>query len=456
MPGHIGGQGITADEIQAVAQIDLTEVPGTDDLHLPVDVIAQAKVLMAEAFAASESLFLVNGATSGIHALFMTVAAPGKKVLIPRNAHRSFFGGLVLSGAIPVYIPCQIEENLGIAVSVNSSDLADLLVTNQDAAAVFLTSPSYYGTTCDINELSSVCKAAEKLLLVDEAHGAHFYFHSGYPQGALQGGADVVVHGFHKTLPVLNQGGCLHTRKGFNFREQLFSSYSLLTSTSPSYPILASIDLARQFMVNQGEIFLDKALSLSRIYKDKINAIKGLKCYLEQDLRKIPGVYEVDPLKVLVGTQGLAIDGFGTASLLRREYGIQVEIEDSQYILAMFSMFHNENDWNMFYQAMQQIAARYRGKKKAAIAVEKPPYPEVGLSPREAFFNSGKKRVRIEEAAGLVSGEMIAAYPPGIPCLLPGELISFQIIDYLMYLKKTGVRIQGAEDPGLNRIVVCE
>ena len=455
MPGHIGGRGIKSQPISALAAFDLTEVTGLDDLHLPQTAIKEASLLLAQAFGARESFFLVNGATSGIHALLMSLQTSSGKVLLPRNAHRSFYGGMVLAGTSPVYIPCQLDPDLGIALAVGSQDIGDLLAANYDIEAVFVTSPSFYGTCCDIGSISRAAQAANSLLLVDEAHGGHFPFHPAYPQSALHDGADAVVNGLHKTLPVLNQGACLHLGKGFGQGARVFSAYSLLTTTSPSYPILASIDLARDLMIESGEALLDSAWHLSREYRGKIQAIKGLHCYNEQELRRLGEVKEVDPLKLLIIPKGLSIDGFELARLLRDSYHIEVEAADSKFILAMMSMFHERPDWEKLYRSLEDIAGRYTGLRKESIKTELPPLPQVELLPRDAFFASCRT-VRLEESKGLIAAELVAPYPPGIPCLLPGELISSEIFSYLDYLRKSKVRLQGPHDPSLNYIKVIE
>lgn len=456
MPGHSGGKGFREEELKAVGALDLSEVPGLDDLHLPLQAIKSARLLLADAFGAGQSLFLLNGATSGIHALFLSLLPAGTKVIIPRNAHRSFFGGMVLSGAWPVYLPCCLDPGTGIALAVSNEDLSRLLQQNSELEGAFLTSPSYYGTSCELDKISAVLKEKNKLLLVDEAHGGHFPFHPAYPRPALQSGADAVVNGLHKTLPVLNQGACLHLATDFGEWEQVFTAWSLLTTTSPSYPIMASIDLARQLMVEEGFSLLERAWHLSRNFKSRINQIKGLHCFEEEELKTLPGVSGVDPLKVLISTQELSIDGLAVAKLLRQKYRIQLELAAPGIILAMMSIFHEEDDWERLYRALEELAWDYRAKRPASLAeVEIPPPPGLILSPREAY-QAAKKPLPLEECGGAIAGEVIAAYPPGIPCLLPGELIDETMLDYLRYLKKSGLRLQGTQDPDLNYVRIIE
>ncbi len=452
MPGHVG-KGIKQEELRHLTALDVTETPGLDDLHLPTGVIKESQELLARAFGAAKSYFLVNGATSGIHTLFLALNQDGNKVLLPRNAHRSFFGGLVLSGATPVYIPVQVELELGIALALTAEDVNHLLSLNPDVNNVFISSPSYYGTGCDIAAIAAITSSYNKLLLVDEAHGAHFAFSPLYPKTALESGADGVVNGLHKTLPVFNQGACLHLSARLAGDLRITKTLSLLTTTSPSYPILASIELARQFMEENGKSLLEKSYQLSREYREKINAITGLSC-CEQELQ-VNGVTGIDPLKILVSVRASPLNGYQLAALLRERYDIQVELEDHNFILAMFSIFHDSNDWEKFYQALQAIAAAYPGRGRTRSTVELPPMPPMVLSPRQAFMAS-YHQVPVKDALNRVAAEMIAIYPPGVPCILPGELINQEMLDYIIYLGKSGARIQGPQDPSLHYINVID
>lgn len=452
MPGH-GGQAFSLPrEWREIADFDVTEVAGIDDLHLPVGAIDEAQKLWAEAIKAKSSLFLVNGASSGVQALFLSLATKGKKVIIPRNAHRSFFAGLVLSGLDPVYIDLILEPATGIALGVTTEALKLALETNDDMAGVILTSPSYYGTTIDIIAMAELCKEYDIPLYIDEAHGSHFPFHDAYPTPALWQGAAAVVNGLHKSLPVFNQGASLNIAATCENEGALGQAASLITTTSPSFPLLASIDLARALMVESGYNLLEKALHLAQEFKSKINGIKGLRS-LEAELKEINGVKAIDPLKVLISVAGLNINGYELADILRRDFNIQVELAEERLILAMFSIFHKGADWEKLYYALQEIAIRYNGnivKDKKAII---PPPPQIILAPRSAYF-SKKQTVRIEDSVGRLAGEMVAAYPPGIPCLLPGELITPAILDYLLYLRDSNIRIQGVKDNNLRSIEV--
>lgn len=462
MPGHSGGRHLIPPELEAVAGIDCTEIPGLDDLHQPTGIIAQAQELLARACGAQASFFLLNGATSGIHTLIMSCQEK-ERIILPRNAHRSFYGGMVLAGVEPVYLPCQTEPELGIALAVETQEIEKQLRLHPDAQAVFVTSPSYYGTCCDLSSIVGMLNRRGKLLMVDEAHGSHFPFHPSYPESALEEGAAAAVNGLHKTWPVLTQAACLHwgrLREGDRQPDSVeryhrwWEAYHLLTTTSPAYPLMASIDWARGFMEAQGYLYLERALQLSREYKPKLDCLKGIRCYRDE-LTRLPGVKAVDPLKVLIGVQGLSLTGYEVGKILREDYNIEVELMDQNLILAMFSPWHEQEEWDQFYRAMEKIAGSYPAIHKPSLPVYEMPAWQMIMTPRQAFY-APKRKVSLDACRGHIAGEMIAAYPPGIPCLMPGEEISDEIWDYLYYLQKSGARIQGPEEADLQHIYIIE
>ncbi|HBQ86104.1 MAG TPA: hypothetical protein DD811_06460, partial [Syntrophomonas sp.] len=258
-----------------------------------------------------------------------------------------------------------------------------------------------------------------------------------------------------KTLPVLNQGACLHLAESLKGSRSVNQAVSLITTTSPSYPIMASIELARALLEEKGAALLDQALDYAAQFRQKARSLGGLKCYREE-LLGVPGVKGLDGLKILIGTGKTGLTGYELDRILREKYQIQVEIADNKYILAMFSIFHQKQDWDYFYQALRQIAqtVAVAGPAEPEM-VALPPYPEVVLSPRQAFKNP-VKRMPLKECRGKLAGEMVAAYPPGIPCLLPGELITAAVQNYLEYLQQTGARLQGPEDISLRHLSILD
>ncbi len=468
MPGHAGIKGILTPELEELTYLDYTEIPGLDNLHVPKEAIAEAQQLMARACGAEQSFFLVNGATSGIQALLMS-STEHEKVIIPRNAHLSFYGGLVLSGGIPIYARCQVEPGLGIAIATKSETIDKLVSEHKDAEVVWITSPTYYGTCSDIGAIHSSLSNQGKLLMVDEAHGGHFPFHPLFPTPAIKQGAAAVVNGLHKTWPVLTQGACLHLGVNFHLNSfgntpclirmsarglRLMAAYHLLTTTSPSYPIMASIDLARDFMEQRGYYFLEQNRVWSSQYKERLNRIEGIKCLSDELIGRF-GIKAIDPLKVMIDITELSLTGYQLGAILRNEFKIQVEIEQPGMILAMFSILHSRDDWEYFYYAIKTIALRYPANRGKEPEICLPPDWLVVLTPREAFY-AAKRKVKVADCRGLIAGEMVAPYPPGIPCILPGEKITDEIWEYLLYLQASEVSIQGPEDIKLEYILVID
>jgi arginine decarboxylase len=454
MPGHIGGQGFMPPELKNISNFDLTEVPGLDNLHIPQEAIKKAQILLARAFRAKRSYFLVNGASSGLQTLLLSTCSPGDKVLLQRNSHISLFGGMVLSGVMPVYMPSQVQPDLGLELDVKPDTVQQFINANQDAIAVFITSPAYCGITCQVEKIANYIRKPHQALLVDEAHGGHFYFHPSYPVPALHSGADAVVNGLHKTWPVLNQGAVLHTGSCFLAEHRIPKALSLLTTTSPSYPILASIDLARAFMEEKGRECLERGIQLSGEYTAKISKLRGFKCGKEI-YPHIPDVRRIDPLKLLISVEGLDIDGYRVSEILRYQYGIQIETQGTNYILAMMSMFHQKDDWDRLYKALNSISSAHYSMRTRKVQLGPTPYPQVELTPREAFF-SKKRRIPFKDASGKISAEAAAVYPPGTPCLLPGELITDDIIGYICSSKAAGAKLYGIRDSGLNWIDIID
>ncbi|MEN6389599.1 MAG: aminotransferase class I/II-fold pyridoxal phosphate-dependent enzyme [Syntrophomonas sp.] len=453
MPGHVGGRGLP-EAYLSLAELDLTEVPGIDDLHQPRSDIKEALLLMARAYRAGESFFLVNGATSGIHALFMSLPGENPQVLVPRNAHRSLWGGMVLSGAVPRYLSGGYDVQTGIPLALDPDIIGTELEADPQIRAVFLTSPSYFGTSLNIAEMASLAHQRGAVLLVDEAHGAHFAFHPAYPRPALSQGADAAVNGLHKTLPVLNQGACLHIGREYKYRDQLAAALSLITTTSPSFPLLASMDLARQFMQAKGYEHLEKAHQTALKYRAMMDKIPGMRVVTPSGKNDRYAAGQ-DPLKVTLHIAGIGLNSPQMADVLRREYHIQPELAQPGLIMFMFSLFHREDEWERLYLALAAIAAKYGGAAGEPEIIPPPPMPRMVLSPRQAFWQE-RRRVKLKDSLGLLSAEMAAPYPPGIPCLLPGELIDAETLEYLWYIKQRGLYTQGPHDPALDYIMVLD
>ncbi|MGE5379842.1 MAG: aminotransferase class I/II-fold pyridoxal phosphate-dependent enzyme, partial [Methylocystaceae bacterium] len=418
MPGHKGGRGFKTPELAAIGSIDFTEIPGLDDWHRPDGVLLKAQQKLADIYGAASSYFLVNGATSGVHALLLALGDKAR-VLLPRQAHRSFFGGMVLAGTIPVYLPTRLDNRWGLPLASDPDDVEDLL-QGQEITALFGSSPSYFGICGQEKEMIDLVHRRGIPALVDQAHGAHFGFHPAYPPGALQQGADAVVHGLHKTLPALTGAACVHlSGKMMSRHTRVVQALNLLITTSPSQPLLASAEWASSWVRSSaGWAGLDAMYTQSQQFDQQLEKVTGLERIKGDEHR-----HHYDPGRVSIGIEKLNLTGYGLQELLFKEYGIQLEMAGPNYIVALFTPFNTAREWETFSFALSVIADHYRGNHRAPVQLVLPPEAPLILAPRQAYF-SRQRQVRISEAAGLISAEMVAAYPPGVPCLLPGEAIT--------------------------------
>jgi len=460
MPGHKRGRGVHPDFKAFLGEnvflLDLTEVQGVDYLHKPTGILREAMDLLADAYGAKESFFLVNGSTVGNQAALMAVGGPGKKILIARNSHRSVVGGLILNGSIPVYLPVNVDPELGITTSVSPEVLREYLDKN-DVDAVFLTNPNYYGVSGNIRELVDIVHEHGLPIVVDEAHGAHFHFHQALPLSAVDAGADLVVQSTHKTLSSMTQSSWMHMNGDLVDVELLKAALRTLQSSSPNYVLMASLDVARMQMATEGAELLSSALNVAQYLREAINEIPGLQCFGRERVGKY-GIFDVDLTKITITVLGLGLTGYKVEQLLNDELGVEVELSDPNNILAFVTIGDDYDNADKLIKAMSNLSERFFGKLPPleTVAVHTfPVLPEVVLTPREAFF-AEKKVVPFREAVGAISAESVVLYPPGIPVIAPGERIMEESFDYVMKRKEEGAEVQGTADPELEFIQVLK
>jgi len=460
MPGHKRGRGVHPDFKAFLGEnvflLDLTEVQGVDYLHKPTGILREAMDLLADAYGAKESFFLVNGSTVGNQAALMAVGGPGKKILIARNSHRSVVGGLILNGSIPVYLPVNVDPELGITTSVSPEVLREYLDKN-DVDAVFLTNPNYYGVSGNIRELVDIVHEHGLPIVVDEAHGAHFHFHQALPLSAVDAGADLVVQSTHKTLSSMTQSSWMHMNGDLVDVELLKAALRTLQSSSPNYVLMASLDVARMQMATEGAELLSSALNVAQYLREAINEIPGLQCFGRERVGKY-GIFDVDLTKITITVLGLGLTGYKVEQLLNDELGVEVELSDPNNILAFVTIGDDYDNADKLIKAMSNLSERFFGKLpplETAAVHTFPVLPEVVLTPREAFF-AEKKVVPFKEAVGAISAESVVLYPPGIPVIAPGERITEESFDYVMKRKEEGAEVQGTADPELEFIQVLK
>ena len=456
VPGHKGGKGIPEFRSfvgENVLSIDVTSgILGLDTICNPLGVIREAEDLAAQAFGADYVHFLVNGTTSGIQAMILSVAGPGDEIIIPRNAHRSVVGGLILSGTKPVYIKPVIDDYMGIAMGITPESVRRALVEYPNAKAVFVINPTYYGVASDLKKIVEIAHSYGKPVIVDEAHGAHLGFHPDLPISAMEAGADMSAASIHKLVGSMTQSSILLVKSDLVDDRRVKGALNLTQTTSPSYPLLASLDVARKQIALNGRQLLDRTIKLCEKARNQLNDIKDV-YVMGYDVEGTEGCFAYDPTKLAINLREMGLSGFETEKLLKYKYHIQMELSDLYNVLAVGTIGDDEESMNTLITAIKDISQKYGHKNVVKITSELPENQEMVVSPRFAFY-SEKKVVPLEEAEDEISTEMLMAYPPGIPILCPGERITREVIDYAKALSSEGCHLQGTEDPDARSIKV--
>lgn len=459
VPGHKKGVGMDEEFKKFMGEnpfkIDVTVFKLVDSLHHPTGPIKKAQELAADAYGSDASFFSIHGTSGAIQAMVMTVVNSGEKIIIPRNVHKSITAGIILSGAIPVYMQPELDKKVGIAHGVTPDTVRATLEANPDAKAVLIINPTYYGVATDIRKIVDIVHEYNLPLIVDEAHGPHLGFNSKLPVSAMEAGADMCAQSTHKIIGALTQCSLLQVRSERIDIPRVQQILNILQTTSPSYILMASLDCARRQIALHGEELLDKAIALANYAREEINNIPGFYCFGEEILGQ-PGVYALDPTKITITCRDLGITGYDLDMILSNRYHIQMELSDLYNVLAVGSFGDTKESINALINALKEISSEYYGKgNKKADFIDIPAIPEQVQIPREAF-NSVKTPVLLKNSVGAISGEFLMAYPPGIPILCPGEKITQEIIDYIQKLKDTGLYVQGTEDPEVEYIKVVK
>ncbi|MFZ0564629.1 MAG: aminotransferase class I/II-fold pyridoxal phosphate-dependent enzyme [Chlamydiales bacterium] len=436
---------------EKILAADVNSMKQLDNLSHPKGVIQEAQRLFAELYQADWAYFLVNGTTIGIQAMILASCNPGDKIIVPRNVHKSVLNAIILSAAEPIYVYPHVHPRLGIITTVSLRIVAETLQKHPDAKAIILINPSYYGVCCDMQAIIQLAHENQVTVLVDEAHGAHLPFSPQLPPSAITMGADLVTIGMHKTGGSLTQSSALLVQGTRVDSDRIQSSINMLQTTSASYLLLSSLDAARQELALRGEKQVHESLLLARFARQSIQEIEGL--YAPgRELKYCSEVSNFDETKLVINTLGIGLTGFEFYSLLREEYRIQMEFGDSHNVVAFFTLGDTEQRMVDLIAAIKDLAAEYR-REPLQLPVTFLEPPEWALSPREAFY-AKKALIPIDQSLGHISGEMITVYPPGIPLLVPGERLTKEIIEYIMFLKSTNGTITDLADPQIEKIKV--
>jgi arginine/lysine/ornithine decarboxylase len=462
MPGHKFNPALLPEIAdffgEGVFRGDLNEaVPTIDYLHAATGTLVEAQQLAAAAVGADHTFFLVNGSTVGNQAMLLAAVRDGQKVIITRAAHRSVYAGLILSGATPIYIAPRVHPQVHFPLAVEVSAVQNRLDENPDVVAIHVTSPNYYGYLPDVRGLVELAHDHHIPLLVDEAHGAHLCFHPDLPPSAASLGADAVVQSPHKTLGALTQAAWLHLngeRIPFTLLQYLVA---ILQSSSPNVMFTGSLDVARRQMALHGKALLDQVLELAQRARTAIRAIPGLWCY-DDDLVGEYGIVAHDPTKLVIRVTDTGLTGKEFAAELWSRFNLTVEFADPWQLICSITIGDTPDKIDRLIGALRDVA---QDRREAAtlranrVELIPPPLPQLILNPRQATFRSAR-RVPLIEARDEVCAEQVIPYPPGVPLLMPGEVISAEMIDYVHYLLRQQIKIVGPEDLQMNTVRVIE
>jgi len=453
VPGHKGGRGnkeLTDFFGETCMQVDVNSMKSLDFLGHPESVIKEAASIAAEAFHAENVFFMVGGTTSSVQAMIMYACKSGDQIIMPRNVHKSAINALVVCGAAPVYVNPGTNKKIGISLGMSLQNVAETIKQNPDAKAVFVNNPTYYGICSNLNKIVELAHENNMLVLVDEAHGTHFYFDENQPISAMSAGADAAAISMHKTGGSLTQSSILACGKNIDtgYMRQIIN---LMQTTSGSYLLLVSLDLARKNMALNGKELVKKTIEYAEYARSEINKIGGYYAY-SKELINGDDIYDFDLTKLSVYTREIGLAGKEVYDILRDEYDIQIELGDIGNIIAIISAGDRMFEIERLIAALSEIKRLY-AKDKTGMLEHEYISPTVRIAPQEAFY-ADCKNILIETGIGKISGDFVMCYPPGIPILAPGEEITKDIIDYIKYAKEKGCFLTGTEDMDVNYISV--
>ena len=483
MPGHKRRLGRMADPFS----FDITEIDGFDNLHHAQGILLEAQKRAAACFGAEESFFLVNGSTGGLLAAISACCLPGDKILMARNCHRSVYHGAALCQLETVYLfpgtaPGE-GAKLGAAGRIDPADVERELTEHPDIRTVIITSPTYDGVVSDAASIAEIAHSHDAVLIVDEAHGAHFGFHPAFPQNSVRLGADLVIHSVHKTLPSLTGTALLHVQGPRVDRGRLKKMLKVYQTSSPSYVLMASIDECVRMLDREGnELFETLAGNLAK-FREKVENLSHLIIYSADD-----------PSRILIGDASGQLSGNEICDILRNGGHLEAEMAAPRYALALMSIGDDEEGFRRLARALEGLDARLGEAEKAApqgtenraesmapqdgenragdmtpkggshqagfalpaCRLSKEDYPPAAMSITKAW-NMPSKSVPVSECGGCVSAEFAYLYPPGIPLLVPGEYIPQSWPDMVRSLRARGFFLDGMQDEtGAQILVVCD
>lgn len=464
-PGHKQGKGVS-DKIQSLLGkqafiADLPELPELDNLFAPEGAIAEAQNLAAETFGAEQTWFLINGSTCGVMAAILATCGEGDKIILPRNIHQSAIAGLVLSGAIPIFVNPEYNAQTDLAFNVSLTAVQQALKSHPDTKAVMMLHPTYQGVCSNLKAITDIVHQYDIPLLVDEAHGAHFGFHDDLPPSAMSVGADLTIQSTHKVLSAMTQASMLHIQGNRICDHKISKALQLVQSTSPSYLLLASLDAAREQMTTNGKQLMAQTLVLADLAREQLKQIDKLAIFQPD---RQDSCHHFDLTRLTLNLSGLGITGFEADEILHEQLGVTCELPLLQNLSFIISLGNTRADIQKLVQGLVQLTQLVDTTPTSAfnpqLATLSSQFAtfcpqQSSITSRQAYFSS-TKTIPIKEARNRLCGELICPYPPGIPLLIPGEVITSKAIKYLQQVITAGGTITGCKDCNLKTIEVLE
>ena len=455
VPGHKHGKGnpeLTNFLGEKCMSVDVNSMKPLDNLCHPVSVIKKAEQLAADAFNAAHAFFMVGGTTSSVQSMIMASVKAGEKIIMPRNVHRSAINAMILTGAIPIYVNPEVDKRLGISLGMSINQVKQAIIGNPDAKAILVNNPTYYGICSNLKEIVRLAHEHNMLVLVDEAHGTHFYFSDDLPMSAMEAGADMASVSMHKSGGSLTQSSFLLLGPNIN-PDYVRQIINLTQTTSGSYLLMASLDMSRKNLALNGKEIFEKVRYLAKYARKEINQIGDYYAYCKE-LINGDSVYDFDVTKLSIFTLDVGLAGIEVYDILRDEYGIQIEFGDIGNVLAYLSVGDSEANIERLVGALSEIRRRFK-KDRSGMLDHEYINPEVVISPQDAFYGE-KESLPLMQGVNRVCNEFVMCYPPGIPILAPGEKITKEILNYILYAKDKGCFMTGPEDMEINNLNVLK
>ncbi len=449
MPGHKRNTGLL--QMVNPYSIDITEIDGFDDLHQAEGILKNLSERLQKLYGAGRSYPLVNGSTAGILAGISAAANPGDRILMARNCHKAVYHSVLIRGLEPVYLYPDEIPGTPVNGGISAAQVEKLLITYPGMRLVVITSPTYEGVVSDVKGIAEIVHKYGALLLVDEAHGAHFGFHEAFPQSAVRLGADIIIQSLHKTLPSFTQTAVLHSNCA-ELNRKIGRFLSVYQSSSPSYLLMAGMEQCISILEERADVLFEEfSNNLKSLYAD-MKALKNMKL-LDHSLIGTGSVFALDPSKLTIRILASQMSGPELAERLKKEYHIVMEMETRDYVLGMTSICDTREGFDRLNIALSNIDRELKGNRTAAIPDAYNHIPDIAMWPYEAEELKSEE-IGLPESMGRICAGFISIYPPGIPLLIPGERIDERILQTLMQARKDGLKVTGLLGADRERIEV--